>query len=58
MNDAEPLSEEELRIINQVAEKFPNEEDVYDAAHREKIWQVSTTGALIPYSRANELTEI
>lgn len=58
VNDAEPLSEEELRIINQVAEKFPNEEDVYKAAHRERIWQKSTTGALIPYSRTNQLTEI
>jgi len=58
VNDAEPLSEEELRILHQVAERFPNEEDVYNAAHREKIWQESPTGALIPYSRANELTEI
>ena len=58
VNDAEPLSEEEFRIIHQVAEKFPNKEDVYNAAHREKVWQKSATGALIPYSRANELTEI
>ena len=58
VNDAEPLSEEELRIIHQVAERFPNEEGVYNAAHREKVWQESSTGALIPYSRANELTEI
>ena len=58
LNDAEPLSEEELRIVRQVAEKFPNEQDVYDAAHREKIWQDLPTGSLIPYSRAIELTEI
>ena len=30
---------------------------VYDAAHREKIWMEAETGALIPYSCANELTE-
>lgn len=58
LNEAEPLSEEELRIIRQVAEKFPNEQDVYDAAHREKIWKDTETGALIPYSCAIELTEI
>ena len=58
VRDAEPLSVEELSIINQVAEKFPKEKDVYDAAHREKIWKETPTGALIPYSCANELTEI
>jgi putative zinc finger/helix-turn-helix YgiT family protein len=57
VNDAEPLSQEEARIIQRVAEKFPNEQDVYDAAHREKIWIESETGALIPYSCASELTE-
>ena len=58
VNDAEPLSEEELRIIHQVAERFPNEENVYNGAHREKVWQELPIGALIPYSRGNELTEI
>lgn len=58
VSEAEPLTEEEFRIIGQVAEKFPHEQDVYDAAHREKIWQTSPTGALIPYSHAHELTEI
>ena len=58
MNDAEPLSEEELRIIGQVAGRFPKEDDVYKAAHREKIWKESPTGALIPYSRACELSGI
>ena len=54
---AEPLLEEELRIVDYVAEKFPNEKDVYDAAHREKIWRDAPTGSLIPYSCATELTE-
>jgi len=55
---AEPLSEEEFRIISQVAKKFPHEKDVYNAAHREKIWQESPAGALIPYSTTHDLTEI
>jgi len=58
LEEAEPLSPEEVRIIQCVAEKFPNDRDVYDAAHREKIWLESKTGALIPYSCASELSEI
>jgi putative zinc finger/helix-turn-helix YgiT family protein len=57
-NEAEPLTREEARIIQRVAERFPNEQDVYDAAHREKIWIESEIGALIPYSCAGGLTEI
>ena len=57
-NEAEPLSGDELRILKRVAEKFPEEQMVYDAAHREKIWIEAMTGALIPYSCALEITEI
>lgn len=57
-NEAEPLSLEEARIIQRVADAFPNDQAVYDAAHREKIWIESKTGALILYSCATELTEI
>ena len=53
-----PLSEEELRIVQRVAEQFPDEHAVYDAAHREKVWREARTGALIPYSSAHELTGI
>lgn len=55
---AEPLSPEELRIIRQIAERFPKKHMVYDAAHREKVWTETATGALIPYSCAPDLTEI
>lgn len=55
---AEPLQDEELAVIYQVARRFPQERDAYDAAHREKVWRKSRTGALIPYARAYELTEI
>lgn len=58
INAAEPLSEEELRIIHRVAANFPTEQDVYDAAHREKIWMKTETGGLIPYSCAHELTAL
>jgi hypothetical protein len=58
LNEAEPLSPDAARIIQRVAEKFPNDQDVYEAAHREKIWLESRTGALIPYTCTSELSEI
>ncbi len=55
---AEPLEEGERAVIARVASRFPQDRDVYDAAHRERVWQESRTGALIPYTSADELTEI
>jgi putative zinc finger/helix-turn-helix YgiT family protein len=56
--DTMPLSEEEFRVVRRVAETFPDEHAVYDAAHREKVWRESRTGALISYFSAHELAEI
>ncbi len=55
---AEPLSQEEIRIIEKIAHKLPEDRMVYDAAHKEKVWQRAATGAVIPYSCANELNDI
>ena len=55
---AEALTEIELKILKQVVEKFPEEQIVYAAAHREKVWQETQIGALISYTRSHELTEI
>ena len=55
---AQPLSDEELCIIQRVAGRFPKNQDVYEAAHRERVWQKSRVGALLSYSSASELTEI
>ncbi|MBN1142044.1 MAG: helix-turn-helix domain-containing protein [Deltaproteobacteria bacterium] len=52
------LTEVELAIIAAVAKTFPTNKKIYDASHREPIWQQCATGAIIPYSRAYELTEI
>ena len=35
-SDAEPLSDDEVRILMKVAKSFPEEQMVFDAAHREK----------------------
>jgi putative zinc finger/helix-turn-helix YgiT family protein len=56
--EAEPLSKDELRIIDRIAKKFPREKMIFKAAHRERIWEETATGALIPYSRAFDLTQV
>lgn len=56
--DAEPLNDTERRIIRRVAMAFPTDQQVIDAAHRELIWKEKPTGAMIPYTDANRLTEI
>ncbi|NNK86382.1 MAG: helix-turn-helix domain-containing protein [Desulfobacterales bacterium] len=56
--DAKPLTEEEIRIITRVAKTFPTKPQVIDAAHREIVWRRKGPGENIPYSDADELTEI
>jgi putative zinc finger/helix-turn-helix YgiT family protein len=53
-----PLTNAEKTIIAAVAKAFPANKQIYDASHRELIWQQCTTGALISYSRAAEMTEM
>jgi hypothetical protein len=55
---AEPLTDAEKRIIEKIARVFPQEKMVYDATHREKVWEEKSIGALIPYTDAVRLTEI
>jgi hypothetical protein len=52
---AEALTREEKRIITRVALKFPEEQMVYEAAHKEKIWKRQPNGAIIPYTDSAEL---
>jgi putative zinc finger/helix-turn-helix YgiT family protein len=55
---AKPLSPEEKKVINRIAMKFHKEQMIYDAAHREPIWEKQPKGAIIPYSDSCELAEI
>lgn len=55
---AEHLSQEEKRVISKIAMTFPEEQMVYDAAHRETIWRKKGAGAIIPYSDSSELAGI
>jgi putative zinc finger/helix-turn-helix YgiT family protein len=55
---AEPLTTEEKRIVRRVAMTFPENGQIYKAAHQEDIWKEKTTGAMIPYTDASRLTQI
>jgi hypothetical protein len=55
---APPLTPEEESIIAGVARTFPTNKTVFDASHREQIWQQQATGAIIPYTQASRLTEM
>ncbi|MBN2568172.1 MAG: DUF4065 domain-containing protein [Deltaproteobacteria bacterium] len=54
----DPLTAEEAKIVRKVAMTFPKNKDVYEATHREAIWKEKATGALIPYSDAERMTEL
>jgi putative zinc finger/helix-turn-helix YgiT family protein len=55
---AEPLTQEERRVLVRIAQKFPNKRMIIDAAHREEAWKKKSAGSLMPYLDAFELTEI
>ncbi len=56
--DAEPLTDEERKIIVQVALTFRTKQSVIDASHREVVFKDKKRGELIPYSEASKFTEI
>jgi len=55
---AEQLTSEEKRIIARISMAFPENQKIFDAAHREKIVARKSVGAIIPYTDSEELTEI
>ena len=57
-SDAEPLNPEEKRVLGRIAMKFPQEQMVYKAAHREQIWKKQPRGAIIPYTDSTDLTAL
>jgi putative zinc finger/helix-turn-helix YgiT family protein len=53
---AEPLTKEERGVIQKIIKAFPSDQKVYNAAHRECVFQRASVGATIPYAAAYELT--
>jgi putative zinc finger/helix-turn-helix YgiT family protein len=56
--EAEPLTEQEDRIIARIAMAFPKDTTAFDAAHNEPLWQASKIGDLIPYTEAENIQAI
>lgn len=57
-SQAEPLVPEEIQILERIAQRFPTERNVFEAAHREPIWKNKNPGELIPYSEAKDIVAI
>jgi hypothetical protein len=57
-SSAEPLTKEEIGVIQKIIKAFPSDQKVYDAAHREAVFQNASVGAKIPYKAAYEFTEL
>lgn len=55
LSEAEELTPKESAIIQQIAETFPEDKMVYDAAHKEPAWLETRTGELILYTWADRL---
>lgn len=55
---AEPLNKQERRIIAKVVGRFPTDQSIYRAVHKEIIWKEKPNGAIIPYSDSDRLTQI
>ena len=52
---AEPLTKDEVKIIESVAKKFPEPQMVYFAANEERVCKEKQYGSLIPYTDALQL---
>ena len=55
---AEPLTKDEVKIIESVAKKFPEPQMVYFAANEERVCKEKQYGSLIPYTDALQLKGI
>lgn len=55
---AEPLSEDEKKIIAKIAKTFPTKQMVFDASHREPAWKDKTVGAIISYRDSDQIEGI
>lgn len=58
IEDAEPLTDKEKKIIVRVALTFPTKQSVINGAQREEVFKNKRKGELIPYADASKLTEI
>jgi hypothetical protein len=56
--EAEPLTDQEKRIIRRIAKTFPNDQSVYKAVHEEEVFKNKKPGEHILYTEAEHLLEM
>jgi hypothetical protein len=54
-SEEESLSDSELNIIRRIAIRFPEDQMVFDASHKEPAWLETRNGELISYLWAEKL---
>lgn len=57
-NEAEPLTNHEIRIIARIAAAYLTNKSIYDASHNEEAYKVRKDGELMPYSDAEGVKAI
>ena len=56
--EAEPLTDQEKRIINRIAKAFPNNQSIYKAVHKEAVFTSKKPGEHILYTEAEALRQM
>lgn len=54
----DPLTKSEIKIMKKIANKFPKQEMVFDASHKEPVWKETKIGNIIPYTKADLVKEL
>jgi len=57
-DEAEPLTDHEIRIMMRIARAFPSDRSIYRAAHNEEAYESKKNGELIPYSDAERIKAV
>jgi hypothetical protein len=57
-DQAEPLTEQEARIVTRIARAFPSNQSIYRAAHNEEAYQSKKNGELISYSDVERMKAV
>jgi putative zinc finger/helix-turn-helix YgiT family protein len=56
--EAEPLTDQEKRIIRRIAKTFPTDQSIYRAVHKEEVFKSKKPGEHILYTEAERLCQI
>jgi len=57
-DQAEPIKEQEVRIMMRIAQTFPSDQSIYRAVHKEEAYKSRKNGELIPYFDAERIKAV